>query len=119
MLQVPDAEQIRYVPFDIGYHSKQSPEHVLSMLTPILEMCLDGTGFSVSGVHATNVVSYLGSFSHVTPHPPFTASLCPLPRCDGCKAQQLADVVRGLLDINVCLRVQQSCLVAAVSRTSI
>ena len=54
--QVPEAEQIRYVPFDIGYHSKQSPEHVLTMLTPILEMCLEGTGFFVSGIHAADTV---------------------------------------------------------------
>jgi len=47
------------VPFDIGYHSKQSPEHVLSMLTPILEMCLDGTGYFVSGLHANGAVRYL------------------------------------------------------------
>ena len=56
--QVPEAEQIRYVPFDIGYHSKQSPEHVLSMLTPILEMCLDGTGYFVSGLHANGAVRH-------------------------------------------------------------
>ena len=47
------------MPFDIGYHSKQSPEHVLSMLTPILEMCLDGTGYFVSGLHANGAVCHL------------------------------------------------------------
>ena len=66
---MPKAEQIQYVPFDIGYHSKQSKD-VLSMLTPILEMCLDGTGFFVSGTHAADAVCYFCScsLSCCTPH---------------------------------------------------